>query len=162
MVVARDEPRDGGDIARRLVQLDQSRQQRAQQQRRPRAVAVVALVAHLERLGRHRAQVDRLAQPRQLPRTIRAPQVKKATPSSKVKIAHLLQIRHRDEVEPPVTEWLLEAYKLEDTLPARAAAAVSKRPAAKRVARPAATRAAAKKKPKAVKKERSPRQARRR
>ena len=63
MVVAGDEARDGGDVGRRLVELDQRGQQLAQQQRRAGAVAVVALVAHLQRLGGHRAQVDRLAEP---------------------------------------------------------------------------------------------------
>ena len=50
-----------------------------------------------------------------LPRTIIAPQVRKAMPTSKVKVAHLLQIRHRDEVEAPITAWLREAYELEDS-----------------------------------------------
>jgi hypothetical protein len=50
-----------------------------------------------------------------LPRTVHAPQVRKATPSSKVKVAHILQIRHRDEVEAPITDWLREAYALEDS-----------------------------------------------
>jgi hypothetical protein len=49
-----------------------------------------------------------------LGRTVSAPQVRKSMASSKVKVAHLLQIRHRDEVEPPITEWLREAYALED------------------------------------------------
>jgi hypothetical protein len=67
-----------------------------------------------------------------LPRTIRAPQVKRATASSKIKVAHLLQIRHRDEVEAPITDWLLEAYRLEDTVPAGAVApAATRRAAAK-------------------------------
>jgi hypothetical protein len=51
-----------------------------------------------------------------LPRTVRAPQVRRTTATSKVKVAHLLQIRHRDEVEAPITDWLLEAYKLQDAM----------------------------------------------
>lgn len=35
-----------------------------------------------------------------LPRAIRAPQVHKAVRASTAKIAHMLRIRHRDEVEP--------------------------------------------------------------
>jgi hypothetical protein len=62
-----------------------------------------------------------------LGRTLRAPQVQRATPASKVKTAHLIRIRHRDEVEPPITDWLREAYELQDRLadapPARAGAA---------------------------------------
>ncbi len=47
-----------------------------------------------------------------LGRTLKAPQVRRADRSSKSKVAHLIQIRHRDEVEPPLTDWLREAYEL--------------------------------------------------
>ena len=57
-----------------------------------------------------------------LGRTLKAPQVRKAMPSSKTKIAHLMQIRHRDEVEPPFTDWLQEAYALQDQAPTKASA----------------------------------------
>jgi hypothetical protein len=53
-----------------------------------------------------------------LGRAIRAPQIKKAVPSSKTKTAHIIRIRHRDEVEAPITEWLREAYGLEDAIAA--------------------------------------------
>ena len=49
-----------------------------------------------------------------LGRALKAPQVKRAEEASKVKIANLLRIMHRDEVEPPVTDWLREAYEWED------------------------------------------------
>ena len=49
-----------------------------------------------------------------LGRLVKAPQVRKTTRTSKVKVAHLLNIRHRDEVEAPITDWLREAYGLED------------------------------------------------
>ena len=45
-----------------------------------------------------------------LPRAIKAPQIKRAIPASKTKIGNLIQIRHRDEVETPITDWLQEAY----------------------------------------------------
>jgi len=45
-----------------------------------------------------------------LPRTLRAPQVRRALPASKTKTGHLIQVRHRDEVEAPITDWLYEAY----------------------------------------------------
>jgi hypothetical protein len=48
-----------------------------------------------------------------LGRALKAPQVKRAEEASKVKIANLLRITHRDEVEPPVTDWLREAYEWE-------------------------------------------------
>ena len=53
-----------------------------------------------------------------LGRTVRAPQVRRAIPSSKTKVAHLVPIRHRDQVEPPITDWLREAYAWQDP-PAR-------------------------------------------
>ena len=34
--------------------------------------------------------------------------------SSKVKFANLVHLTHRDEVEPPFTDWLREAYELQD------------------------------------------------
>ena len=46
-----------------------------------------------------------------LPRTLKAPQVRRALPASKSKFAHLIQVRHRDEVEAPMTDWLHEAYE---------------------------------------------------
>jgi len=45
-----------------------------------------------------------------LPRAVKAPQVKRTVQSSKSKVAHLIQVRHRDEVEPPITDWLQQAY----------------------------------------------------
>jgi hypothetical protein len=61
-----------------------------------------------------------------LPRTITAPQVQKAVSASKVKVANILRIQHRDEVEPPLTDWLREAYELPDVLPKATANPVSK------------------------------------
>jgi hypothetical protein len=49
-----------------------------------------------------------------LGRTVKATQVRRAMPSSKTKTAHLIQIRHRDEVEPPITDWLQEAYEFSE------------------------------------------------
>src|SRR5688572_13002700 len=49
-----------------------------------------------------------------LGRALQAPQVKRAEEASKVKIANLLRITHRDEVEPPITDWLREAYEWEE------------------------------------------------
>ncbi len=45
-----------------------------------------------------------------LGRTVKAPQVRRAERTSKSKVAHIIQIRHRDEVEAPITDWLQEAY----------------------------------------------------
>ena len=49
-----------------------------------------------------------------LRRTIRAPQVRRVDRASKAKVAHLIRITHRDEVEPPVTDWLREAYDVSE------------------------------------------------
>jgi len=51
-----------------------------------------------------------------LGRTVKAPQVRRSDPASKSKIYHIIQIRHRDEVEAPITDWLREAYELSDML----------------------------------------------
>ncbi len=51
-----------------------------------------------------------------LGRAIKAPQIRKVVESSKVKRAHLIHIRHRDEVEAPLTDWMREAYELQDQI----------------------------------------------
>ena len=48
-----------------------------------------------------------------LGRAIKAPRIKKVVEASKVKRAHIIQIKHRDEVEPPITDSLQEAYDYE-------------------------------------------------
>jgi hypothetical protein len=85
-----------------------------------------------------------------LPRTIKAPQVRKAVSTSRMKVANMLRIQHRDEVEPPVTEWLREAYELPDNPPkSRRKSKVRLEPKTKAVARTkAGTKATAKKKTK--------------
>ena len=45
-----------------------------------------------------------------LGRALKAPQVRRIDRASKSKIVHFFHIRHRDEVEPPITDWLQEAY----------------------------------------------------
>ncbi len=77
-----------------------------------------------------------------LGRTVKAPQIKKVVASSKVKRAHLLQIRHRDEVEAPITEWMREAYQLQDQLPTlrKASAPARKKPKRATARRPPRSR----------------------
>ena len=55
-----------------------------------------------------------------LGRTLKAPQVRRVDRASKHKIFHIIQIRHRDEVEAPITDWLREAYELSDMLASNA------------------------------------------
>jgi hypothetical protein len=57
-----------------------------------------------------------------LTRALVSPMVRKAMPSSKTKFANLVRITHRDEVEPPVTEWMREAWELTDPDRPKAAA----------------------------------------
>ena len=63
-----------------------------------------------------------------LGRTVKAPQVRRVVRSSKSKIVHIVQVRHRDEVEAPLTDWIQEAYELLD---APAAKAVPRRASSK-------------------------------
>jgi hypothetical protein len=51
-----------------------------------------------------------------LGRTLKAPQVRKTMATSKTKVAHIVHVTHRDEIEPPITDWLREAYKVSPTL----------------------------------------------
>ena len=55
-----------------------------------------------------------------LGRMLKAPQVRRADRASKSKVFHIIQIRHRDEVEAPITDWLREAYELSDALVSKA------------------------------------------
>ena len=54
-----------------------------------------------------------------LARTLRAPAIRKTVATSKTKVAHLIHVTHRDQVEAPMTDWLQEAYELEDKAVAR-------------------------------------------
>jgi hypothetical protein len=49
-----------------------------------------------------------------LRRAVKHPRIRRVDRSSKTKFFHIVQIRHRDEVEPPVTDWLREAYLLQE------------------------------------------------
>jgi hypothetical protein len=68
-----------------------------------------------------------------LGRAMRAPQVRRVDPASRSKLVHVIRISHRDEVEPPVTDWLREAYELSDVLASKAGA---KKNAKKKKTRP--------------------------
>ena len=54
-----------------------------------------------------------------LGRTVTSPLIKRAVAASRVKVAHLVQVRHRDEVEAPLTDWLREAYDTSESLSGR-------------------------------------------
>src|SRR5438445_2276673 len=57
-----------------------------------------------------------------LGRGLKAPQVRRVDRASKTKVVHFIRITHRDEVEPPVTDWLREAYELSDAPASKAGA----------------------------------------
>ena len=50
-----------------------------------------------------------------LGRAVKATQVRCVDRVSKSKLRHTIPVRHRDEVEPPITDWLAEAYELSGT-----------------------------------------------
>jgi hypothetical protein len=63
-----------------------------------------------------RPQRNRLEVVFWLARAVTAPPVRKSLKTSRVKYAHVVHVVHRDQVEAPLTEWLREAYGLEDSL----------------------------------------------
>ena len=54
-----------------------------------------------------------------LGRTVKARQVRKVVRGSRTKVVHIVHLKHRDEVEAPVTDWLEEAYEVSDSLSAK-------------------------------------------
>jgi hypothetical protein len=56
-----------------------------------------------------------------LGRVVRSSHVRRVERKSASKLVHVIHIKHRDEVEPPITDWLREAYELPDKLAARKA-----------------------------------------
>ena len=68
-----------------------------------------------------------------LGRPVRGPQVRRVERRSATKFVHIIHITHRDQVEPPITDWLREAYELPDKLAAqRTKKSKSRKPVAKR------------------------------
>src|ERR1043165_1475681 len=62
-----------------------------------------------------------------LGRPLKAPQVRRSDASSKTKFYNIIQLRHRDEVEAPITDWLREVYQYSEDQKAAAADAPKKR-----------------------------------
>ena len=65
-----------------------------------------------------------------LGRPVKASQVRRSDASSKSKFYNIIQLRHRDEVEAPITDWLREAYEYAD--PSRGASTFARTPAHRR------------------------------
>ena len=64
-----------------------------------------------------------------LGRAVKSPLVRRVERKSLTKLANIVHITHRDEVEAPFTDWLREAYDLPDTL--KATAKISASPTAR-------------------------------
>ena len=71
-----------------------------------------------------------------LGRTLKAPQVRRRDRASKSKVYHIVHIKHRDEVEAPITDWLREAYELSDVLASKASTSRAKSKRMKKPSRP--------------------------
>jgi len=67
-----------------------------------------------------------------LPRGLTHPKVRRADRTSKTKVANMLRVIHRDEVEAPFTDWLREAYEYSGRaagpVPSRAVTRVTPKP----------------------------------
>jgi hypothetical protein len=70
-----------------------------------------------------------------LGRPLRAPQVRRVHASSASKFANMIHVRHRDEVEAPITDWLREAYERSDALTAKRTRRTKSAPSRTRAAR---------------------------
>jgi hypothetical protein len=62
-----------------------------------------------------------------LGRTVKAPQVRRTERPSRLKVAHVVHLTHRDQVESPVTDWLREAYEFAGATPKPAPARTRKK-----------------------------------
>src|SRR5262245_52321753 len=51
-----------------------------------------------------------------LGRAVRSPKIRQTLQSSRAKVAHVVRVTHRDEVESPLTDWLQTAYEVSETL----------------------------------------------
>jgi len=51
-----------------------------------------------------------------LGRQVKDPQIRRIEHASRSKLAHFIRITHHDEAEPPITDWLFEAYPSSDAL----------------------------------------------
>jgi hypothetical protein len=54
-----------------------------------------------------------------LGRKLKAAMVRKTLQSSKLKVAHMVHVTHRDQVEAPLTDWLREAFDTSELLSAK-------------------------------------------
>jgi len=62
-----------------------------------------------------------------LGRTLKTTMVRKTLQSSKVKVAHMVHVTHRDQVESPLTDWLKEAFDSSEHLASKSAGTARKK-----------------------------------
>ncbi len=74
-----------------------------------------------------------------LARSVKAPQIRRVDDASKTKRVHFIRVTHRDQVEPPITDWLKEAYDLAAITPAAARRSGRRRSPAARGGKPQGT-----------------------
>ena len=67
-----------------------------------------------------------------LGRTLKNARIRRVEEASKTKRVHFIRITHRDEVEPPITDWMREAYELQDKLAAQPVVKKKRKTAPKR------------------------------
>ena len=67
-----------------------------------------------------------------LGRRVNSPKIRRTMPASSKKTVHVAHITHRDEVEPPITDWLKEAYEVSEKLSKRVACKRQRRPKIRR------------------------------
>jgi hypothetical protein len=67
-----------------------------------------------------------------LGRGLKHPKVRRADRASKTKVANLIRVIHRDEVEAPLTDWMQEAYEYSDGLKSPTKPKTRPKPAPKR------------------------------
>ena len=77
-----------------------------------------------------------------LRRTVKSPRIRRTDPASRSKIVHFVDVRHRDEVEALITDWLREAYETSEP-PIATRPAVSKPAKTRRTKKTAARKGAA-------------------
>ena len=54
-----------------------------------------------------------------LGRPVKHARIRRVMPASRAKLAHIVYVTHRDEVEAPLTDWMREAYERSPELSAR-------------------------------------------
>ena len=59
-----------------------------------------------------------------LGRALKHARVRRAMPASRHKVANMLYVTHRDEIEAPFTDWLKEAYEMSPALGSKTATPV--------------------------------------